>query len=321
MSVSVALATYNGAAYLREQLESLLAQTRMPDELVVSDDASTDETMQIIEEFGRTAPFSVKILASADNRGHELNFEKAIAGCTGDLIFLCDQDDVWLPSKIITVLQAFSRNVGRCLVVNDLEITNALLERTGHTVISQMRASGTWTAGGKYFIIGCATAFRRELLDLVLPIPPLKYGHDRWLHAVAEALEGRLVVTEALQLYRRHGNNASTLLFDGARSPGWKDMVGASGGLDMRRVYANQRKVLGVIEARLEFQDDADHIGTRPKEAALAYLRNAQSAYDRRISLLGSDSVRRKLRAISMYLRGDYRYFLGWRSLAKDLIR
>ena len=95
MNLSIALATYNGAVYLKEQLESIAAQTRTPDELVISDDQSTDDTLRVIEEFAATAGFPVRLSVNEANLGIAKNFEKAISLCRGDLIFLSDQDDVW----------------------------------------------------------------------------------------------------------------------------------------------------------------------------------------------------------------------------------
>src|SRR5437773_11189037 len=95
MNLSIALGTYNGAAYLKEQLESFAAQTRTPDELVISDDQSTDDTLRLIEEFVTTAAFPVRLSVNESNLGTAKNFEKAISLCRGDVIVLSDQDNVW----------------------------------------------------------------------------------------------------------------------------------------------------------------------------------------------------------------------------------
>src|SRR4051812_29809463 len=99
-TVSVAMATYNGAEFIRDQLRSLALQKRLPDELVVSDDGSTDDTVDILEAFAETAPFPVRISVNRENLGFTRNFERAILGCGGDIIYICDQDDVWFPNKI-----------------------------------------------------------------------------------------------------------------------------------------------------------------------------------------------------------------------------
>src|ERR671927_271278 len=97
---SVAMCTYNGARFVREQLASIAAQTRPPDELVVCDDCSTDATLECIREFARTAPFPVRVVENEKNAGSTKNFERAVELCEGDFIALADQDDVWLPEKL-----------------------------------------------------------------------------------------------------------------------------------------------------------------------------------------------------------------------------
>src|ERR1043166_3411462 len=103
MKLSIALCTYNGAAFLREQLESIAAQTRTPDELVISDDQSTDGTLRLIEEFAETAGFPVRVSVNESNLGTAKNFEKAISLCRGDVIMLSDQDDVWHSDRLESV--------------------------------------------------------------------------------------------------------------------------------------------------------------------------------------------------------------------------
>src|ERR687894_3003245 len=97
---SVAMCTYNGARFVAEQLASVAAQTRPPDELVVCDDGSTDETCRLVEEFAARAPFPVRLFVNERNLGSTRNFGRAVALCEGDLVALSDQDDVWHPEKL-----------------------------------------------------------------------------------------------------------------------------------------------------------------------------------------------------------------------------
>ena len=110
LSLSIALASYNGERYIAEQLDSIARQTRLPDELIISDDASGDATPAIALDFARQAPFPVKVLQNSERAGSTRNFEIAIRACTGDIIFLCDQDDVWYPNKISLVEERFINN-------------------------------------------------------------------------------------------------------------------------------------------------------------------------------------------------------------------
>jgi len=100
IKASICLTTYNGSKYLQQQLDSFLAQSILPDELVVCDDGSTDATCEIIERFKQIAPFEVRLYKNENNLGYAQNFSKALGLCKGDFVFLSDQDDVWLPKKL-----------------------------------------------------------------------------------------------------------------------------------------------------------------------------------------------------------------------------
>src|SRR3954464_9717794 len=109
-SISVAMATYNGERYLPEMLDSLAAQTLQPDELVVRDDASEDDTVSILHAFARRVPFRVEVLAGGPRLGYAQNFVTASRACSGGVIFFADQDDSWRPHKLATVSQHARRN-------------------------------------------------------------------------------------------------------------------------------------------------------------------------------------------------------------------
>src|SRR5687767_9778204 len=122
------MCTYNGGRFVAEQLASLSAQTRLPDELVVCDDGSTDSTVDVINEFAVSAPFPVRAHVNETNLGSTKNYEKAIRFCAGDLIALADQDDVWLPAKLARIEQAFARSPGVGLVFSDAEAVDEGLQ-------------------------------------------------------------------------------------------------------------------------------------------------------------------------------------------------
>ena len=107
-SVSVALCTYNGTRYLKDQIDSIASQTRVPHELVVCDDCSSDDTVKILEAFASRAPFPVRLSVNPTNLGSTKNFAQAIALCRGDIIALCDQDDVWHPAKLERLASVFA---------------------------------------------------------------------------------------------------------------------------------------------------------------------------------------------------------------------
>lgn len=204
---SVAIATYNGSRFLREQLDSIIHQTILPNEVIISDDASSDETIEIVESFARSAPFDVKVLRNGANLGYSQNFSRALQACSGDVVFLSDQDDVWLPEKIERVLRCFSERPDAVVVIHDLDYCDEHLVPIGQTKIARMSASGDIA---RSYVVGMATAIRRGFLQLCLPVPAQPgVAHDRWLHDCALAVNRKVVLNHVLALYRRHGTNAT----------------------------------------------------------------------------------------------------------------
>src|SRR5712691_364539 len=132
MKISVAMCTYNGALHLREQIDSIAAQTRIPDELIVCDDNSTDETVRIVSRFATSASFPVRLCVNEQNVGSTRNFERAIRLCEGDVIALSDQDDVWLPEKLRRIEDSFLREPGVGLVFTDAEVVDEHLRPLGY---------------------------------------------------------------------------------------------------------------------------------------------------------------------------------------------
>lgn len=214
VSLSVAMATYNGAAFLDEQLQSLSRQTLLPDELVVSDDGSTDETLNLIRSYAATAPFPVRILDKAQRLGFADNFLHAAEQAHGELVALCDQDDVWLPTKL-------EHSVSR-LLADDSLLSMHQLTMTDEA----MKPIGQWDQGisGDRIIAplaidplsgwGNTMVFRRSLATLVPRSErPLDFlagrllSHDTWLYILAVATGRVSHIAEPLILYRQHGTN------------------------------------------------------------------------------------------------------------------
>ncbi len=207
-TVSIALPTFNGERYISEQLESFANQSWLPDELVICDDGSTDNTLRVVEEFSITAPFTVKIIRNSENLGYEQNFAKAIQQCTGNYIFLSDQDDKWFSNKVEFVLNTMKDNPKCWLLIHDGELTDEKLNPSRITKMAQIQ-----NGYGHSSIIstGCLTVVRKELLAYALPIPRCSIGHDNWLHQLTSPLRNkRIVVCKTLQYIRRHESNTSS---------------------------------------------------------------------------------------------------------------
>lgn len=206
MKISVAMATYNGAKYLEEQLASFATQTLLPDELVVTDDCSNDNTLAILGRFASTAPFKVFYKQNERKYGYAGNFNEALKLTSGDLVFLSDQDDHWFPDKIERIAKAAEENSDAWVLLNDAELTDEKLKRTGITKLGQIRSAGFDDAS---FVMGCCAAIRRELLDICMPIPNGFPSHDNWVVGIAEMMDRKIILPHILQYYRRHGSNES----------------------------------------------------------------------------------------------------------------
>lgn len=209
MRISIAMATYNGEKYLQSQLDSFQAQTRLPDELLVSDDCSSDGTVAILKGFSKVASFPVTISENNERLGYAENFNKALEMTSGDLVFLSDQDDVWFSEKIETMLGVARSEQGMLAFMNDAALTDEVLREVGLTKVDQIRSAGLSESS---FVMGSCAAIRRELLDLCLPIPAGYKAHDRWIVSFADALEKRIVIDAVLQYYRRHEKNESEFI-------------------------------------------------------------------------------------------------------------
>lgn len=324
MKLSIAMATYNGAKFIQEQLDSISTQTQQPYELVVCDDGSNDETIEILERFKKNVRFRVRIFRNDVNLGHEKNFGKAIDLCVGDVIFLCDQDDTWFSSKLETVQDVFNSDSGILLVINDAEITDGNMLPTGRTVFGQTRAAGVIGENGKSLTLGCATAFRSELRSLISPVPALDYGHDSWIHDFTHMIGGRYVLKQTLQFYRRHGNNVSNWAFDGSARATMQNVVKPSAGKDLRPAYEKRIATLELMIVRLTSlgplaYSKLGHL--KPFSDVLSELKRAMGAISRRKHIFEYGWMSRKILAVNMLMRGEYRYFLGWKSFAKDFLR
>ena len=202
--ISVCLASYNGATFILEQVVSILSQLGPADELIVSDDGSSDGTQDIILGLKDAR---VRLIGGQQRLGVVQNFQRAIQAAAGEIIFLSDQDDVWLPGKVEACLAALKSSV---LVVTDCRVVDTELGLI-HDSFFAFRGSrpGILSNIIRNTYLGCCMAFRRDLLDAALPLPPRVPMHDMWLGLVAETLGPVTFLATPLLLFRRHGKNAS----------------------------------------------------------------------------------------------------------------
>ena len=204
MKISVCIATYNGKKYLREQLDSILSQLKGGDEIIISDDSSKDNTLEIIASYQDER---IKVLPHQKFHSPIFNFENALRYATGDYIFLSDQDDIWLPDKV----KQMKAILETCdLVVSDCKVVDKDLHVMDESFFAERKSGrGFWKNLYRNSYLGCCMAFRREVLNYVLPFPRKIAMHDIWIGLSVE-LHGKVAfIPEPLMLYRRHGENVS----------------------------------------------------------------------------------------------------------------
>lgn len=327
MTISIALATWNGGSYLRHQLQSFLDQTRQPDELVICDDASEDDTLEVARSALSRARFRVVIETNTQRLGVAANFNRALSHCQGEIVALSDQDDVWFPHKLERIEAEFCRRPDQAVLINDAVITDSNLRRTGRTRIEQTR-------GGLYsldqHVQGSCTSLRQSFLQYLLPVPSHLWTHDNWIHTVGRLVDVRTVLQDPLQYFRRHGGNESN-------SPTsslipltvWRSLAGK-----VRRNILHPPSRQGTIERQLAqdqyllawWGQNAESLFKLPyvepdrakRNAMLLKQRNTIS--QERARAVHRSRVRRLRHLAALYLQAGVEPFGGKAELFKDLI-
>lgn len=224
--ISVAMATYNGEKYIEEQLLSICRQTRKPDEIVISDDGSKDRTLEIVDKFAKSCDAEgITFLILTDNPRHGWggNFEWAISHTSGDLIFLCDQDDVWTSDKVEIVSHVFMQFPSALCVIHDAD----LIGKSGEPICGvfhqhlqydrlQLVSSSIAKIPLNPYLEqsvsspianGMVTCISKNLLKTALPFPKSNGFHDHWLQFCAIAEDNCFCISNCLTHYRLHGQN------------------------------------------------------------------------------------------------------------------
>lgn len=204
--ISVAMAVYNGEKYIREQVDSILAQLKDNDELVISYNESNDNTWKILESY--KSDKRVKIFICKE-KGVISNFSNAIKKTNGEYILLADQDDVWNNNKIETVLKVFKGK--KCdLVLHNAEYTDSELNDTASTLFGNRgRNTGILSTIIKNSYQGCCMSFKKEVKQYILPIPQGVPMHDQWIGILVSTFGKVETINECLIKYRFHETNTS----------------------------------------------------------------------------------------------------------------
>lgn len=318
LRIGVALCTYNGGAYIRAQLESILRQTRRVDTLVVSDDGSRDDTCTQVEQTLHAAPLHWQLLR--DGRlGVTRNFARAVQACDADLILLCDQDDVWRDDKVAHLAAVFEHDPAALLAFSNAELVDAQLQPLGRTQFQHVRMTPALRqalAGPRAFeallrrnvVTGATVAFHRRLLDLALPFAE-SWLHDEWLAILAAAGGGLRPVDDTLVSYRQHGRNQC-----GMRPEPLAQQLAAAAAATAGRDTDIRTRKLQALAQRMQ--------GLPGERAAQQrqWLAEAQRFQARRAALPHA-RWQRALPVALQWVSGQYgRFADGTRSAAKDLL-
>jgi glycosyltransferase involved in cell wall biosynthesis len=318
--ISVAMCTFNGARYLGSQLDSIAAQTRAPDEVVICDDSSSDETREILSAYAQRAPFSTRVFVNGKNLGSTKNFEKALSRCEGDIVALADQDDIWYPNKLERISDVFGQSSRVVAAFSDADLIDGkslpLGQRLWPTFSFSAARQRQFSNGHAFHVLlrqpvvtGAAMAFRRSLFTLLTPFPTGQI-HDRWMSLLLALRGAFAVISDALMQYRVH---ASQQVGTGARN--WLERIDCVRNA-RADFYRKELQTYRLLQERLRSRDrdfpnvEQELAELQQKIAHLAHRTQLAPAKIARIPGIFRESVNRNY----------WRYSGGWRSIAKDLV-
>jgi glycosyltransferase involved in cell wall biosynthesis len=318
--ISVALCTRNGAAYIEEQLASILEQSVIPHQIVVSDDESSDNTIERVREVASRYPgVQLTVFENEPALGVTKNFEQAIRACTGDLIALSDQDDLWYPGRLELFAAEFVARPAVVLLHSDARLVGAAGESLGHSLAQALGVSAAEVksihAGDAFSVLirrnlvtGACAVFRRSLVEYAVPFPA-GWVHDEWLGLIAAAVASTGFITEPTIDYRQHSANqigATKLSLAGK----------------LRRMVEPRRNRNARLEANMSvLVDRLQHLGSRVSDEkvnrALGKLE-----HERMRNSLPEARVCRISAVTRSFLAGKYhRYSRGLPDAVRDVLQ
>ena len=327
MKISVAMCTYNGADFLPAQLESILAQSRKPDQVVVCDDGSTDETRALLQKFEKQSPDVILLRFNKKNLGSIKNFEQAIRLCNGDVIALSDQDDIWRQDKLQLIEQAFSKS-STGLVFSDADIVDENLKPLDRRMWNEVgfdehkkkllrngRALEVLTAG--WTVTGATMAFRSQFVKICLPVPDgIAMIHDGWIALAIAAVADVVAIDDPLVQYRQHARQqigAPERVETGPEPHGLEKVETA---LKRRNDSADLYKILETLEERLvAFTGFYDTARALSVVGNYSFHLHVRANLPRRRRLTRVPSILRELLSLRYH-----EYANGFKSAAKDLV-
>ncbi len=323
--ITVIIAAYHGEKYIGELLKSLFAQTRVPDEILIGDDSDNDATFRAAEAAGSQYCGELRFLRNPERLGICANFEHLYREAKGELVFFCDQDDVWLPEKIEKMSSYMAAHPECDLLFCDSYCVDGELRKQGYTMFSRYAMTNADVAAinaGHAFPLTVGKNIPFSSHDLVLRKPldynvfPFDSGlglyQDQHLGYLTSYMERMRCLPEPLTLYRRHGSNASQLFSFDIAIHHYSVRDGDTHAAKLREFTDKMRRMLEILhETPLRCEENRFNA---------AYLEEMIRFFDKRRELLALPAV---LRIFFLSLRDhlDYfRYCRGWRTLAHDLL-
>ena len=327
MKISVAMCTYNGAEFLPAQLQSIITQSRPPDEIVICDDRSTDDTQKLLEEFATESAVPIKLHINDQNLGSVKNFERAITLCTGDVIALSDQDDVWRSDKLHLFENVLNSSPSAGLVFSDAEIVDENLKPLNRRMWDEVgfdahkrkliktgRALEVLITG--WTVTGATMAFRSPFVKLSLPIPDeIAMIHDGWIALTIAAVADVVALDDPLIQYRQHAQQQIGAPARKETAPELRGIQSIETAFRRRNSSTELHKILETLEARL-----LAHSSDFDTRKALSFVSDYAFHLNVRANL-----PQRRLNRVPSILREllslrYHEYANGFKSAAKDLV-
>lgn len=311
--ISVAMCTYNGASYIAEQIESILMQSHLPDEIVICDDGSVDETVSIIENYKSGTDLIFKIIKNEQRLGFVKNFEKAISSCQGDIIFLADQDDIWHFNKIDTVIQSLICRPDVFGVTHNGRLVNSLGEYQGFTKFDQIKRGYGSKAKS---ITGTLSCLTKDSLGLILPFPDGIKSHDKWINYVFSWLpQNWIYLNNCLSDIRRHDNNTSIWVVNSFKPINRIDVLLEQLKSNPSLDYADRLSMNSALSSRLSCNNYLPFDDIRYKLLSESKSLTFRSILIKKFFLL------RLIMSIYLFISGGYKYFNGYKSFLRDIVQ
>jgi glycosyltransferase involved in cell wall biosynthesis len=319
-TISVAMCTYNGENFLSEQLDSIARQSRLPDELVICDDGSSDRSQEIVRQFAQYTPIPVIFEVNEQNLRSTKNFEKAIGLCRSSIVTLADQDDVWYEHKLSKIEATFAGSDNVAAVFSDADLIDEQSRPLGLRLwptfsfdAAKQRRFAEEDALSVLVrhpvVTGATMAFRRDLFDQMTPIPAHEV-HDQWMSFLLAAAGNVALIPEPLMQYRRHEKQQL--------GPGPLDlrsrMVEARGRGES--FYLQEIERYRTLESKLQ----QNRVHFSKSAHALREIKRKLNHLEHR-ARLSRVKVARIPKVLREVVNGNYwRYSGGWVSIAKDMI-